>query len=173
MQVYDPLDRWSKECTLEGEKLFSEPTFVQGLLRIHRRTLTKEPVEDYWMNGCCVPGSRKAFITIDGDILPCERVGTIPFLGNIWEGFNVEKIHKNYIEDYINSSIPKCRECWAVNLCSLCYMNMYDKEKIHPSYRNIECIQERMHIENDLMRYHTILETDPDYLDQLDNMNLI
>lgn len=173
MQIYDPLDKWDKACTAEDKKLFSEPTFVRGLIRIHKRTLTEEPVKDYWMNGCCVPGGRKAFITIDGNILPCERVGTIPFLGNIWEGFNIEKIRKNYIEDYINNSIPKCRECWAVNLCSLCYMNMYDKEKIHSSYRNIECIQERMHIENDLMRYHTILETNPDYLDMLDSMNLI
>lgn len=173
VQIYDPLDKWSKEYSSENRKLFSEPTFVKGLLRIHRRTLTKEPVEDYWMNGCCVPGGRKAYITVDGNILPCERVGTTPFLGNIWNGFDIEKIRKNYIEDYINNSIPKCRECWAVNLCSLCYMNLYDADKIHPSYRNIECIQERMHIENDLIRYHTILETNPDYLDELDSMNLI
>lgn len=173
LEIYDPLDRWSKGYSQNGRSLFSEATFIKGLLRIHRRTLTKEPVNDYWMNGCCVPGSRKAYVTVDGNILPCERVGTIPFLGNVWEGFDLENIRKNYIEDYINNSIPRCRECWAVNLCSLCYMNFYDTDKIHPSYRNIDCIQERMHIENDLIRYHTILETNPEYLDTLDSMNLI
>jgi len=174
-QTYNPLEKWSKEYSKDsnGRGLFAEASFVKGLQRIHSRSVTKEPVSDYWMNGCCVPGSRKAFVTIDGEILPCERVAGVPSLGNVWDGFDVVKIRKNYVDDYIKNSIPKCKECWAVNLCSLCYINFYDDKEAYPNYRNSDCVKERLYIEDDLIRYHTILEKDAEYIDTLNSMDLI
>ena len=45
------------------------------------KEMTKE--EEFLPTGTCIPFSRKLFVTVNGKILPCERIGHNNFLGSI------------------------------------------------------------------------------------------
>lgn len=166
--AYDPLDDWDnhyRDEHAEREKsLFSDSVIDKGLSIIHQRLLSDKPVKNYGMNGCCVPGERRIYVTVSGEFLLCEKVGNIPSIGNVNEGFYKERIRKLYVDSFIQEAKKYCGECWAVNLCSMCYVNCFDRNGTHFAYRHNSCRSERIYLENNLVRYHTILEENPERL---------
>jgi uncharacterized protein len=75
--------------------------------------------------GTCIPFSRKIFITVNGKILPCERIGQQWVLGFITEkslGLNFKNI-----SDYYNSQYSKimnqCEKCYNKSTCDKCIFN--------------------------------------------------
>lgn len=174
-KINEPLLDWSdrKKQKSSKEQLFSQGDINKGLLRIHKRLLLDGPAQKYGMNGCCVPGQRRILVTVDGELYPCEKVGNVPSLGNVDIGFDIPKIKKFYVEDFINEAKKYCKNCWAVNLCSVCYTNCYDEKGIHYSYRHERCIEERIYLESALARYHSILESNPEKLEELNKIDII
>lgn len=169
----DPLTYWSDNVISEKkDNLFSKASLDKGLSRIHNRLYSKEPVKEYGMNGCCVPGHRRMYVTINGNIYPCEKVGNIPPIGNVTDGFWIDNIKKYYVHDFIEEARKYCKYCWAVNLCGLCYTNCYDESGIHYNYRHNSCVEERIYLSALLSRYHSILEEEPERLKELDNMEI-
>lgn len=165
--TYDPLCEWEvnyKKSNNDKKVLFSDGVMDKGMMIIHKRLLSEYPVKAYGLNGCCVPGQRRIYVTVDGDFLLCEKVGNIPNIGNVNKGFDIDRIRSLYVEEFINNAKEYCKNCWAVNLCSMCYVNCYDKEGPHFEYRHESCRSERLYLENNLIRYHTILEENPDVL---------
>ena len=144
----------------------------KGMLAIHKRLLLDKPAEKYGMNGCCVPGQRRIYVTADGRFLLCEKVGNIPAIGNVHTGLDAELIRKVYVDDFIAEATQYCRNCWAINLCSLCYVNCYDENGPHFAFRHNSCMSERKYIEENLIRYHTILESDPESLEHYNSVEL-
>lgn len=165
---YDPLNLWEEkyreEHTERKKALFSDAVADKGLAIIHKRLLSDKPVKNYGMNGCCVPGERRIYVTVNGEFLICEKVGNIPSIGNVNEGFYKERIRKLYIHDFIQEAKKFCAECWAVNLCSMCYVNCFDEIGTHFAYRHDSCRSERLYLENNLIRYHKIMEENPERL---------
>lgn len=169
----DPLEEWSLDKS-EKNNLFSEDYIKKPFLQIHKRRISDTPIKNYGFLGCCVPGARKAFITTTGDILPCERIGTVPPVGNVFDGFNIKHIKKYYVDEFIKESIKVCGECWAINICSNCYMDCFDKNgKIDFSYKNRLCRSTRKQIHYDLICYHELLEKDPELINKLNNEQMI
>ena len=163
----DPLEEWSMNGTSIND-LFSNDYIKKPLLQIHKRRMSDYPVKNYGFLGCCVPGARKAYITTNGDILPCERIGTVPPVGNVFEGFNKEHIKRYYVDEFIKESIKTCGECWAINLCSNCYMDCFDKKgNIDFEYRNRLCRSTRKQLHYDLICYHELLERNPEVINRL------
>lgn len=173
--IYEPLFEWNDKNKKDtyNNQLFSETEINKSLLKIHKRLLTDKPVKQYGMNGCCVPGHRRLYITVDGEFYPCERVGDSPSLGNVDTGFNIPKIKKFYVHDFVNEAKKYCKNCWAVNLCSICYSDCYDKNGLHYKYRHKNCMLERKSIESALVRYHYILENNPEKLQELNEIDII
>jgi len=170
--IVDVLGKWnddeSKDYT-EYEENFTMRALNEELLRIHQRFQADEPPSGYFMNGCCVPGYTRGFVSVDGDIFPCERVGSnLPALGNLETGFDINAIKKHYVDDYIERSKALCKDCWAVNLCKLCYLNCYDEQGMDAEYRPSLCITERVRTESNLVRYFKISENNPELLKALD-----
>ena len=155
-----PLRDWSKNILKENYiNLFSEGMLTKDLLIIHKRLLLDKPSKGYGMNGCCVPGQRRVYVDVDGNLLVCERVGNAPNIGNVYSGFDIEKIKKHYVHDFINEAKKYCKNCWAVNLCTLCYVDCYDSNGIHYSYRHNACVSYRKELEEALSWYHYLLKT--------------
>lgn len=167
---YDPLYNWEgkyrkqMESSNEKKTLFTDGIMDKGQLTIHKRLLSDKPVKSYGMNGCCVPGQRRIYVTVDGEFLLCEKVGNIPSIGNVETGFDEECIKKMYVDEFIKGAKEYCKDCWAVNLCTLCYVNCFDQKGPHFAYRHNSCRSERLYLENNLIRYHTILEENPEQL---------
>ena len=175
-EFYEPLMKWEevyKSNPDNTEKtLFTDGYMDKGMMIIHKRLLTETPIQQYGMNGCCVPGQRRIYVTTKGEFLHCEKVGNIPCLGNVNEGFDKEKIKKLYVEDFIEEAKEYCKECWAVNLCTLCYVNCYDANGLHLSYRHNSCRNERKYLEDNLRRYHALMEAHPSELEQYNEMEI-
>lgn len=172
---YEPLFAWEKDylnSNNNGKMLFSDGAMDKGMLIIHKRLFTDKPVKEYGMNGCCVPGQRRIYVAVDGTFRHCEKVGNIPCLGDVKNGFDKEKIRKIYVSDFIQEAQKYCKECWAVNLCTLCYVNCYDAQGPHFSYRHNSCRNERKYLEDNLIRYHTVMEKDPDALAHYNEVTL-
>lgn len=167
---------WEKEYKKDNKEnrmsLITDSEMDKAMYIIHNRILVNKPVENYGMNGCCVPGERRIYITVNGEFKHCEKVGDIPSLGNVYNGFDVEKIRKVYVEDFAKEASKYCKECWAVNLCSLCYMQCYDKDGVHMDYRHKACRSERKSCEENLIRYHNILENNPESLQIYNEMKM-
>lgn len=77
-----------------------EQTIFNSLDRIHKRSVTKRATNFVPMNGCCVVGSRRLFVSADGDFLACERIGNSPSIGDINQGIIEEKIYKNMFMNF-------------------------------------------------------------------------
>ncbi len=91
------------------------------------RTNTQNLTNTMHPGGACIPGVRKLFMNIEGDLFPCEKcseTSSIMKIGNIKTGFDIEAVSKllnvgKVIED-------KCKNCWAVRLCEICPVSIDD-----------------------------------------------
>lgn len=173
---YDPLSYWSKDRMKENNIPISKNTLISNdnmtkeLSTIHRRLLTNTPMPTYFMNGCCIPGARRLFVTTDGNFKLCEKMGPAPYLGNVEEGLDLEAVQKHYVLDFINEAKKYCGQCWAVNICPLCYTDCYDENGVHFSYRHVHCMGNRQLLEQSLIKYHEILENNPEELEYLSSI---
>ena len=170
-----PIDVWlteelSKENTEKGI-LFSLAR--DALVRVHKRFLLDRPCEKIKRNGCCIPGGRRIYIDIDGNIALCERVGKCPFIGNVKTGINMEQVKKWYLEDYEKASIDQCKNCWAVNLCNMCYAACYREEGIDINVKNKLCQFQRDQLKGELIMYHQVLETHPELLKDMESIKVV
>lgn len=112
------------------------------------------------------------YVTTDGNFLPCERIGTQLPIGNVDDGFDFEHIQKNYIDDFIEQEVKYCGECWAVNLCSNCYMDCFGDNHIDFSYRHKLCRNTRSRISESLSIYHEIMDRYPEIIYDLNDIQL-
>ncbi len=172
--VIDTLWKWGKLQNTNTIKKKSNYNLSigleQALIKINDRYISDEPKELYGMNGCCVPGSRRLYVNTKGEYTPCERIGICPNIGDAYTGINIEKVRKYYVEDYVNKSIKKCSNCWAVRLCGICYAGRYDIEGFNENKGNCDGV--RREIARNLSYYHELLETDKSKLDFIKDINI-
>lgn len=83
--------------------------------------------------GTCIPFSKKIFLTVDGKIMPCERIGYKYVLGEIKNGtihLDFPKIADIYNEYYIH--IKKvCSKCKDYHGCLNCFFNTGQLESVN------------------------------------------
>lgn len=76
--------------------------------------------------GTCVPFSKKVFVTVNGKILPCERIGQQFYFGNVSPD-GIELDEEEAAEKY-NNSIDKlrkqCNRCYNHKTCVQCVFNL-------------------------------------------------
>ncbi len=176
--IYNPLVTWgvkkfmkdsSNKTNIEG---IVQEGFIKELMSVHRRFLVDKPNGIYGMNGCCVPGARKIYVTVDGDYLVCEKMGPSPKIGNVFDGIDVQKIREFYVERFRKEAAKYCKNCWAINLCNICYTECFDENDINFKKRHKRCEAHRVSKERILATYHEILETSPKNLEFLDDYEL-
>ena len=105
----------------------------------------KSPINSIWHHrGPCVPGVKRLFVDIYGNLYPCEKCIEAKFLmiGNIFDGFDINKIH-DYI-DIGRISEKTCKQCWALRFCDICALRCYniDNNKFDLSTKKLACEQE-------------------------------
>lgn len=169
----DPILKWAKkesENLLDRDMLYTSYYEEKIYYRIHDRPLYDKPMQFYPMNGCCVPFAKRTYVTTEGNYLICEKVGETPSVGNVFTGIDIEKVKKYYVDDYINEAQRYCGECWAINICNECFLNCYDKEGVNFCSRHLPCRANRYLIYQDLIMYHEILESTPEKLQYLNEL---
>ena len=81
-------------------------------------------------SGPCIPGGRRIFVNVKGDIYPCEKVSENceqERIGNIVTGLDIEKI--NNLLNIGKLTAEACKNCWAFQHCNMC-CNKSEKDNI-------------------------------------------
>jgi radical SAM protein with 4Fe4S-binding SPASM domain len=147
---------------------------LKGPIGIYRR-LTHNIQNDATLhpNGCCIPGLSRLFVSTTGEFYTCESFGERSrSIGNHKSGIEINSV-KSIINDYIEISREDCLNCWAMHLCTLCYLSAYDWEKreFRKSVKRKACSERKKSIISGLKRIMTIIDLNPDYLSMYINQN--
>lgn len=156
-----------------GEMDVSKDAIDNGLYRIYNMPIVEEPSEIITMNGCCLPGNRRLYVTVDGNFKMCERVGLAPFIGNINEGINIDTIKNEYLDNYAKLSNEDCTTCWAARLCSVCYSYCYKSGEFSIKDKRKECENVKWETWNNLACYYDTLGKNPEKLKHLEEMEVV
>lgn len=148
-----------------------EPVFA----KIIQRPVFKRPVDLYHLNGCCLPGQRKAYILSNGDIHVCEKINTFaPVVGHVETGFDFETIQNFYIDEYAKKSMRECSTCWALRLCDVCYISALDNDgNLDMNKKKQRCHDMRFSLEKSLTQFTICSEENPGGLDYLYDYEIV
>ena len=89
--------------------------------------------------GPCLAGVKKAFVDVDGNIYPCEKIAESDELkiGNIYEGFYTDKVLK--LINIAKTTENECKNCWAFAFCTSCVAASIDHSGISAKKRLQKC----------------------------------
>jgi uncharacterized protein len=164
---------WAKKKFIEAYNKGTEShpmasgLIEKNLLRLYKRPIYSSPINKYFLNGCCIPAKRKQFVSVDGTLVLCEKVGTAPVIGNIINGVDVNLVKRKFIDEYAELSIEECSNCWARQICSICYMHAYKGERFDNVTKSGYCALTRTSTIRALMLYCKLLEINKTGLDYL------
>jgi len=92
----------------------------------------EEPEEKKIPTGVCFPFSKKIYMTINGNLYPCERLDSCFYLGNIHNAkvLDTEQIASLY-NQYFSNILPVCMNCkrtFSCDKCLFCIGGIQEKE---------------------------------------------
>ncbi|GAA0405044.1 radical SAM protein [Paenibacillus motobuensis] len=171
-EVADPLGVWAfstidKDTGITG---MAKDISQTKLMRIHNRVITDEPLLGIHMNGCCIPGQRRLYVTTEGDFKVCERMSNSPYIGDIERGIDIEAVYRSYYEEYSNKSLQHCANCWAVRLCGICFATCYQTDGLDENKKMNTCYAEKAITKFYLQRYHQLIEDTPEKIQYFNEM---
>jgi len=152
----------------------NSPSMVKGQVekrfaKFLQRGILSEPMDCYTLNGCCVPGQRKCFVTTCGSLKVCEKMFVnCPSIGHVNTGFDFKAIKKDYIEDYAKKSLPTCSRCWALRLCEVCYTHAFNQSgQLDLKQKHRHCYSTLKALERSLRAFIHLMAQNPEDLDYL------
>lgn len=94
----------------------------------YNQLLMQKYGEDYISTGTCTPFSKKLFLSVDGKILPCERIGHDFEVGRVYEdNVDLDYEHVADIHNHYLSRVSKqCFTCAASTNCFQCVYHIDD-----------------------------------------------
>jgi len=113
--------------------VLSVATFINSRIKNasynkYEELLASEASKKFGLTGTCLPFQRKIFITVNGKILPCERIGQEFSIGSITNNgidLNLKEIANTY--SHFFSKIKKqCTLCYHLESCLQCIFQIKD-----------------------------------------------
>jgi uncharacterized protein len=159
------LEKWAIENYINryGKKKDINPIasgiVEPNLAKLIQRPISLKPLDRFALNGCCIPGARKIYISVNGDFRLCERINDFaPRIGNVSSGINIDMIRKIYIEEYYKRCIKNCSTCWVMKLCGLCYCAGFNGDSIDDKKKEVFCTNFRASTETYMILMSELLE---------------
>lgn len=128
--------------------------------RIHQRSL-KALENVIHPNGICLPGSKRLFVSPEGNFYPCERIDYHFRIGDIEKGFDYDAIF-HLIDEYIRISREECLHCWALRMCKLCYAAARKGDTLSLENKSQKCRTLKEILDKALKYYAQAREENPD-----------
>ncbi|NIM11490.1 MAG: radical SAM protein, partial [Candidatus Aminicenantes bacterium] len=145
----------------------------KAMAQLMQRPIFSEPLDQKFLNGCCIPGVRRVFVTADGRFRLCEKISSdAPLIGNINDGIDMDVIKKLYLGEYESMCAPVCSRCWAVNLCNSCFTEAFQDGRLDPKYMTNRCYNTKKTQERYLEYYCSLREYKPEGLNYLYKLKL-
>lgn len=123
------------------------------------RTAQNELPDKGHRGGPCIPGVRKLFVDVDGNLFPCERVSEsseVSHIGHIDQGIDEERALKLLNIELLTSE--NCRNCWAYTMCSNCFTYADDEGELSRDKQLKECQLNKMQAEERIKDYLVLNE---------------
>lgn len=122
---------------------------------------------DIFTTGTCNPFEKKIFATVNGRLMPCERISQEYSFGNVKDGkvnIDYQEITDKY-NAYYNKLGKLCGTCYKNKLCSKCifYLNLKDDNTVCDSYQNQKDFSGKLNqavsmLEQTPRYYHTVMK---------------
>jgi uncharacterized protein len=145
----------------------------RNLAQLIQRPLFHENFDRYYLNGCCLPGVKRLYVSAGGNFHVCEKIASeAPTIGDIYSGIDIDVIKEVYIDGYEKISLPLCSTCWAVRLCSSCYTDVFKKGELDLETKSNNCIHIKKTQERLLEYYCLLMEKNPEGLNFLYDFEL-
>ncbi len=117
----------------------------------------------------CIPGTRRCFVSVDGDYYPCERVPDRKDLriGDVYDGVDIPTVRELY-RAFFEANHEQCGYCWLLGLCQVgCFANV----DLTARAKRQACAQYREGMHNRMINYCTIMEKNPHAFDYTKNIH--
>ncbi len=137
---------------------------------LYERQIFK-PDDEVMPGGFCNIGIKKSYLSVDGNYYACEKVdegSSDNIIGDIEYGTSAKLAYDKRMKVY-ELQKTKCRHCWAVRFCSICYTKLDNA-----LYSSDVCDAERQEVENVFQNYIKYMKSHSDRLIELfDSITLI
>lgn len=110
-------------------------------------------------NGPCIAGYNRLFVTVEGKFYPCERVSEtneVYCIGDIKSGIETKKVLRLLNTGKLTET--ECKNCWALNLCSICAADFGEDNDLSTSKKLQKCSVAKKEVEEHLVEYCTLRE---------------
>lgn len=104
--------------------------------------------------GPCIVGARRLFVSVDGNLYPCERVSEtsqVMNIGNLWDGFEFDKVDR--LLNIAQTTAENCKSCWAFRHCTLCCSHSDNCGELSADLRRSQCTGVRTQVEEKFKDY--------------------
>lgn len=147
---YESLQQAENYEEIINESLLNNPDFRQltsflgqysgNIFERFTDMLSEKNKVSYLPTGTCTPFSKKIFITVNGKILPCERIGFQHALGSVSKDgvkLNYEEI-ANRLNSFFDRIEGQCSSCFRIKTCIQCiyYIENLNKKPICKGFAN-------------------------------------
>jgi uncharacterized protein len=171
--------QWAFEKYITGNQGNKSPhPLVKHLMEtflavFSQRPIYNESANKFALNGCCIPGVRRIFVTTSGDIRLCEKIPvSAPVIGNVKDGVDLDVLYRVYLKEYSDMSLKICKNCWAINICDSCFVDGFDDKGMSSEKKAEECKKIRLSTAKQIFYFIRVLEIMPDRLDHFQSIKL-
>lgn len=163
---YDPIRKWMVKniSNTSNNKSYVNYLAKLSISQAQVRNIFNKPLKVISEGGCCLPGEKKIYVTVDGDFKVCERIGNTQKIGTVENGLDFDAIYKFYIEEFDRKNKNTCSNCWLVHNCSVCYAQCMNSKGIDIDVQNKACSDARRIFKNQMIEYYEILEENPNFI---------
>jgi uncharacterized protein len=154
----------------DPDLIFIQSLFERDFLMIHRRIIEDKVPISVEVSPACFAGKRKLFVDAQGALHICERVDRTYPIGDVWSGFDIERVVTiiNQYQEVVNSE--NCLRCWAFRFCRLCYAQLLRDGEVSQEAMGKECESIRQNTLFNLKCYCSIIDENPEafrYMEEL------
>ena len=130
-QKSDNYEQLSEEAFLQCPEIHSAMRYVEiesGNVFDTVKQLLPNPVKGFVPTGTCKPFEKKMFVTVNGKILPCERISHAYCFGRVTETeltLSVQSVADKH-NGYLKKMLKCCKTCANMYKCRTCVYQMDD-----------------------------------------------
>lgn len=123
------------------------------------RNILRELPDVLHHGGVCIPGGRKLFLNIEGNLYPCEKCSETSDdmkIGSIYEGFDYKKVER--LLNIGKLTEKQCKNCWATRLCSICAVSIEENNELSVKKKCEKCQDVKFNTHDMLVKYCMLKE---------------
>lgn len=156
-----------------SNNIFTRALFERDFVKLHKRELFNNALDQVEVSPACFPGKRKLFVDVEGNLHICERVNRTYPIGDVFNGYDTNRV-TSIVNDYsrvMNSE--QCRSCWAFRFCGLCYSPLLEDSGIADVSDGKVCSAIKNNALSSMKSYCFILKQNAHAFDYMENYTMI